>query len=353
MANKVTKKKAAGRSSGKTAGKSGGKGASGSGGSSFKAKLAKAGRAYAKKAEEFGDRNFVEMEDGTYMFRLTNAEVKESQNGNLGTNFEFTCVRGDDKGNKHFEWCTLENENMLWKLHRMLRALGVENASEIDLAKELEEVLAELVKERPGLRGRLKTRTWEGENGEGESQELSILRMLPDLEDDVDDDDEDGDDGETDEEEETEEEEEDEETEEEEEVELSKGDRITAEIDGETYAGKIISIKDEEAKCKFDDGDVMTLPLDELSAEDEESEEEEEEDEEGDGDDDETVEEGDGDDDEDVELSVGDTVVYDDAKGKEVEGKVTKINEKGGYAMVKTGKKQVKKQLEDLTVITD
>lgn len=51
--------------------------------------------------------------------------------------------------------------------------------------------------------------------------------------------------------------------------ELDVGDRVTAEISGETYAGKITKIKDGEATVKFDDGDADTFDLDDLTAEEE------------------------------------------------------------------------------------
>ena len=48
---------------------------------------------------------------------------------------------------------------------------------------------------------------------------------------------------------------------------LKVGDRVEAEIDGGTYAGKISKIKDEVATVKFDDGDVLEIPVEELAEE--------------------------------------------------------------------------------------
>lgn len=80
--------------------------------------------------------------------------------------------------------------------------------------------------------------------------------------------------------------------------EWAKGDRVLVEIDGEDYAGTIKKIKDDEAKVKFDDGDVDTYPLDDLREEeaDDDSGGEDDDSDDDDSDDDDSDGKGSGDD---------------------------------------------------------
>jgi len=49
------------------------------------------------------------------------------------------------------------------------------------------------------------------------------------------------------------------------EPEFEKGDRVSAEIDGEAYEGAVKKVKDDEAVVLFDDGDKQTIDLDDLT----------------------------------------------------------------------------------------
>jgi len=59
---------------------------------------------------------------------------------------------------------------------------------------------------------------------------------------------------------------------EEDDIPFEEGDRVSAEIDGETYEGVIKKIKDDKAKVLFDDGDKNTFDLDDLTKLEEEEE---------------------------------------------------------------------------------
>lgn len=88
---------------------------------------------------------------------------------------------------------------------------------------------------------------------------------------------------------------------------LEKGDRVSCDIGGTTYEGTIKKIKDDEATVAFDDGDVETKDLDELTKLEDNG-----------------VEDASGGD--EGELNVGDKVEVE-YKGKELIGTVKKINE--------------------------
>lgn len=117
---------------------------------------------------------------------------------------------------------------------------------------------------------------------------------------------------------------------------LEKGDRVTAEIDDETYAGKIIKIKgddDDEAVVEFDDGDKRTIPLDELSAEEEEG-----------GD-----ESGDGDDDAEY---IGKTVTFE-ADEEDHSGKVIADDNDGSVTVLDDEGEEWTMEYDDVTVVEE
>ena len=113
---------------------------------------------------------------------------------------------------------------------------------------------------------------------------------------------------------------------------LEKGDRVSAEIDDETYEGVIKSVDDDEANVLFDDGDRRDMPLDGLTK----------------------LEEAGGDEagGDQGELNVGDNVEVD-YKDKAWKGIVKKINEKDEEVTVfiRKTKKKITVPVDAITII--
>lgn len=116
---------------------------------------------------------------------------------------------------------------------------------------------------------------------------------------------------------------------------LEKGDRVSCDVDGTDYEGTIKKIKGDTAIVTFDDGDVETKDLDELTKLEESS----------DGD-------SDGDGDDQGELSVGDKVEAE-YKGKSLIGTVKKINEEDEEVtvLIKKTKKKITVPVSEITII--
>ena len=221
--------------------------------------------------------SFETVPEGTYQVKIDKATVNRSQSGagRLQVSYELVICGGEYKGRKLFKNDGIEDEQSISYYKRDIVKLGQdvpESMTDIPgICEELEGTFAEVaVKHR-------------GERDDGTPWINCYWRSaLDDDEVDVD----------------GLEEIEDEDGEESEEVEWSKGDRCQVDFDGDYYEGKIISIKDDEAKVKFEDGTTETVSIDDLEpfADDEEIEEEsdeEESEEESDDSDDSDDEDGD------------------------------------------------------------
>lgn len=110
-------------------------------------------KASKRDPKEFGG---SAVEDGIYRLRITGCELTESMSsGRLQIHWEFTVAEGEQKGEQCHDYDGLESEDNLFFLQRKLARLGKEVPEDIS---EIETVLAEIIKERPLIRGRVKTK---------------------------------------------------------------------------------------------------------------------------------------------------------------------------------------------------
>ena len=303
--------------------------------SSIKSRLKKANAAWnAGKSEAAElDSGFADLPDGVYIAKLTTAEVMDSKAGNLGLRTAFQVQEGEFKGEYISNWDGLEKEERYKWVIMYLKNLGVDGM-DYDLS-ELEDICEELVEAERVYRLQLSTKN--------DYQGLRIKKILEGYEAEEDD-----------EEVELEEDEaEDEEVEEapakktkaskkpKPEVEsatFKKGETVTAEFSGESYTGKIVSIKGETAEVEFEDGETETMDFDDLTlvatkTKPAKKAKEVEEEIEFDEDDEEevVVEKGI----EERDPVMGDTVIFEDEDEEEVEGKVIKLLAKSRKIHVK------------------
>lgn len=274
--------------------------------SKFASRLKKMQSTFAEQREE-AEAGYQSLPDGKYKFRITDAELTESSNGNLMAVMECTVLAGEHKGETFQNRQVIEGNEFGFKiLCQFIARLGYEVPED---AAEIEDVLAEFAADRPGFLGTLKTK--------GEYQNLRLNKPL----DEDDDDDDLDDDDEAEEAEATESDDGDEEAEEADE-EDNVGARVSVVIDGEDYEGEVTADDgDGQLTITFDDGDEDTYDAADVTFLDADESDDEE------GDDDEEAEEdGDG---ETAELSVGDFVEVD-GQG---EGTVTKIAGNGNLTV--------------------
>lgn len=110
-------------------------------------------KATKRDPKEFGG---SAVEDGIYRLRITGCELTESMSsGRLQIHWEFTVAEGEAKGEQCHDYDGLESEDNLFFLQRKLARLGKEVPEDIS---EIETVLNEIAKERPLIRGRVKTK---------------------------------------------------------------------------------------------------------------------------------------------------------------------------------------------------
>jgi len=96
-------------------------------------------------------------EDGIYIFRLVEMEIRESQAGNLGCQSKYVCMtEGDAHGQVKTSWHKLEDEDSLERFVRDLRRLEIEGIEDAGV-EELEDAAVAVTKEKPVVRARLVT----------------------------------------------------------------------------------------------------------------------------------------------------------------------------------------------------
>lgn len=86
---------------------------------------------------------------GQYATRLTTAKLINTEKG-PSVVFEFTCVRGDQTGEKGVRFAGMDTDDRIIYLQRDLRKLGQE-VDELDI-EQLPAMLKALVDEKPGVR---------------------------------------------------------------------------------------------------------------------------------------------------------------------------------------------------------
>ena len=255
----------------------------------------------AEEMEGFGD-----VGDGTYQMKIAKADVGAAKSsGRLQINWDFEIVSGEAKGRHCFDHDGLETKQNRSFARTRLARLGIEWPDDReDLPDAVEEAVGKYCVARKVTKGDFENVYVQRELEEDDIDETPDdddlekgSRVLVTVDGgeyhgvikSVDEDDETYvvkcDDGDTVKDISTDEiraesEPEDDLTEDpadpDEPTELSKGDRVTVMLNedsepdedaGETYAGKIIKVDNEEATVKFDDGEKLTLPLEALSPE--------------------------------------------------------------------------------------
>lgn len=182
-----------------------------------------------KQMEEEGDIFGITVDDGPYTVQLTGASVKESAAGWPYVDWEFTVLEGDSEDEVISRRSGIETEeNLVWLMRDFVRFGLDPHEIDLDSKDDLEMILAQLVKAAPKCRVVAKT------NPAG-YQNVFINKVI-EIE-------ETSDAGS-----------------------FEKGDRIEADIDGTTYEGTVAKVEEDSAVIKFDDGDVQTLELSELTS---------------------------------------------------------------------------------------
>lgn len=249
----------------------------------FRKKLKDAGKLWKnakKKAAESSGGEGPQFEDGRYMARLQGGEIGMSNGGRLQLSWKWKFEDEPYEGKIKYAYQGLENEDNLVFLARDLDRLGYEAPD--DLAG-VEEILAEIAKEKPLARIKLRTKAGsdfqnvyidkvfsgdeEEEAEEAESDEAeeteSAEAEAEETEDDAEEAEEESD-TEADDEEESEEEDETE-SEEEDEAEIEVGMRVEIETskDG-AVAGEILEVLEAEGKIrvKGDNGKTYKVGVD-------------------------------------------------------------------------------------------
>jgi hypothetical protein len=304
--------------------------AKGKKGSAFADRLANLGKRW-KEAKENPVGAFVDIPPGIYNFQLIGADIRESENKSwLHAAFRFACItEGQYLGCTFVHRCGLEGENSINYLQRDLQRLGVSVEDiELNAPEALEELLEEIAGEEPCIRGKIVEK--------GEFTNLYIQKLL-----DLDPDDippytvggevasfppsektDDGSGGDDDDPPVSAS------------SEIEVGDRVSADFDGDDYEGVVEKVSRGKATVKFDDGDTDTFAVGDLQMVAKAS---------GSA----------GGPDGGVELEVGMSVVFE-YRGRDIEGKVVKIDEEKAIAHVDTGKsKPSYVDFKDLEVLAD
>ena len=125
----------------------------------LKAKLAKAKGDWNKaktRATQEGPGGIEDIDDGRYIARLTSAEVGESKSsGRLQVGWTYQIAEGDYKGRRKMSFDGMETEQNLVYLAKNINRYGYECPDDLE---QIEALLQEIVKEKPLVRIRLKTR---------------------------------------------------------------------------------------------------------------------------------------------------------------------------------------------------
>lgn len=284
-----------------------------------KAKAAKFWNSAVKKASEAQE--YGEYEDGRYSAQIIKANRNESKNsGRDQASISFKFLEGEYKGKTVMAHHGLDNEMSQMYFIKEIKALKYEVPDSLD---EIENVLKKMEKKKPKVSIKLITK--------GEYQNVYIVKPITD--DEVDD------------------AEGSEEVAGEEGVELEKGMKVEAEVDGETITGVVTKIneKKEQATIEDEDGDEHTALLcdievlentddddnDDEDSDDDDSEDEDESEEEDSDDDDD--EDSDDEDEEEEEEEEDEDEEDEDDEEEEPKKKSTVTKKKG--SIKKKGKK--------------
>lgn len=126
--------------------------------SALKKKLAAAQKNWgkAKQRAETEKSGFEEIADGRYLARLTAAEIGESKSSSrLQVSWTYKILEGDYKGQNKMSFDGLETEDNLMYLARTFGKYGYEAPDDLE---EVDALLTAIVKEKPMVKIRLKTK---------------------------------------------------------------------------------------------------------------------------------------------------------------------------------------------------
>jgi hypothetical protein len=288
----------------------------------------------AKEAAASG--GYEEFDDGRYEMRCVDAKIGISKNKRVQAVLTWKFLNGDYKGKEKLDFEGLTEDHLEYLL-RKLDAMGYDTAEIEDLESDLNKIFADIKKEKPKCRVRIKTK--------GEFQNVYVDGPL---------DEESGD--------EDEEDEEDEEEDEEEKPKKGKGKKSKKKDEDD----------DEEEEDEEEEDEDEEESGDEEADDDEEDEEEDEDEEEEkpkkkgkkkskkDEDEDEEEEEEDEEDDEEeevedeVDIVVGSIVKATSKKEGKVKGEVIELFEGDGKVLIKTDKgKTLKLKAEQITSVEE
>lgn len=79
-----------------------------------------------ESARAKNDPGFVKLDDGRYIGWLTNAELKEAQNGKPMVQLTFKIVEGDNEGAQTSKFCMLDNDDGFFYLGKTLLVFGID-----------------------------------------------------------------------------------------------------------------------------------------------------------------------------------------------------------------------------------
>lgn len=203
-------------------------------------KLAKrAGKKFdaAKKLAKEGGAGNPKVEDGRYIAQLVGLELGQSSAGRDQIARDFKIIEGELKGEKLRDYQGLDTEKGISFFMRDLARLGYE---EPDGLEDCGPIVEEINKEKPQVRISVKNN--------GEFQNVFIDKALSS--DEVADGTEEGAEAASDEE-----------------VEIEVGMTVVAKVDGEEVTGKVVKILEDQGKIKIEteDGEVVRVPVDDVS----------------------------------------------------------------------------------------
>lgn len=229
-------------------------------------------KAKEREAPEFGE---CPVEDGVYIFNITECELGESQaSGRLQVHWGFTVAEGDNEGQTVHDYDGLETEDNLFWVLRKLGRLGYD-VDAMEDPSELEAVFQEVAEEQPLISGRVKTKDAdegtfthvyinklleEGDGGEEEEAEEEEPETEEEEEGVEEPEEEEAEEGES-------EEEEPEEEDDTEEIELEEGMFVEFQSKGKDVAGEILEFIDDNTKARIqtEEGKVFKVSVEKLN----------------------------------------------------------------------------------------
>lgn len=202
---------------------------------SLAAKIKKAERAFGNARKRAKEEGLGNLPDSSYRGRIKEAKIGESGNGRLQHILAIKISEGDFKGEVARKYSGMDSEDSIMYLQKDIGRLTGDG---FDTMEELEDINTELI----GLYVRFKLVT----KGANDFQNLYIDKVLA-TDEGADDPDDDAPEVPA------------------AWVEFKNGDRVSVEIDGETYEGEITEWGSDSCTVTFDDEDVQDVDNEDLT----------------------------------------------------------------------------------------